>query len=182
MNAVQEMIEKLYKGELYTTEQLKVHTKGYQEAKNDSQITVCENHVANSVICHYLALAKTEEIRTIDIKCALDNTCEIENIDLCIILGNLLENAIEGCKTLPIDQRAIKFRMRTYLGEFMLTIDNTFDGFVQVDGEHYISRKRKKDQKGIGLSSVTSVVNTYGGKLRCEYDEHWFHISIRIKL
>lgn len=163
--------------------QLQTYVEQYlASVQIDSQITVCENLVANSVICHYLALAKAQEIGTLDIKCALANACGIEDIDLCIILGNLLENAIEGCKTLPMNQRIIKLRMQTYLGELMLTIENTFDGFVQLDGNNYSSRKRKSDQKGVGLSSVASVVNTYGGKLRCEHDNHWFHVSIRIKL
>lgn len=74
----------------------------------DKDIMLCENYAANSVMSHYFSLAKEQSKVVADIKCDLPNDSGIDDVDLCVLLGNLFENAIEGCKTLPPELRKNK--------------------------------------------------------------------------
>ena len=146
----------------------------------DKDIVLCENYAANSILCHYLALAREEGISDIDARCVLAQNCGIDDTDLCVLLGNLLDNAIEGCKTLPIEKRKIKLRVSTHAGSLMLTVDNTFDGMLQYQDGEFLSRKRADGQRGIGLTSVAAVAEKYDGGLRCEQKNGWFFVSVQL--
>lgn len=148
----------------------------------DKEIVLCENYAANSVLSHYAALAKEVGIGKLDIKCALGSDSGVENIDLCVLLGNLFENAIEGCKTLPEEKRKIKLRIATHVGVVMVTADNSFDGIVYVKNGEILSRKREGEQKGIGLTSVEAVAHKYGGELRCEQKDGLFMVSVTMEV
>lgn len=144
----------------------------------DKNMMLCENYAANSVISHYIALAYEEGITAIDVRCVLTKDSGVEDIDLCVVLGNLFENAIEGCKTVPIVKRKIKLRIGTYAGNLMLSVDNSFDGVVEIEHGEYLSRKRGGRQKGIGLSSVMAVAEKYDGELQCEQKDGVFMVSV----
>lgn len=146
----------------------------------DKDIVLCENYAANSVIRHYIALAHEEGISTIDMRCVLAQDSGIEDTDLCVLLGNLLENAIEGCKTIPIEKRKIKLRISPHAGNLMLTVDNTFDGAVQKGNGEYLSRKRQNRQKGIGLASVAAITDKYNGSLNIDEKNGWFMVSVQM--
>lgn len=149
-----------------------------QSVPTDSGLVLCENYAANSVLSHYVALARKESIDMVDIHCALPNDSRMADIDLCVLLGNLMENAIEGCKTLPPEQRRIKVRMNDHLGQLLLTVDNTFDGVVVTDKGELTSRKRGNGQKGIGLASVEAIAQKYGGEIRWVQKDGWFLVSV----
>lgn len=144
----------------------------------DTDIILCENYAANSVMSHYSALAHKEAVDVVDIRCTLADNSSVDDLDLCILLGNLFENAIEGCKTIPPGQRKIKLRMNNYLKQLLLTVDNTFDGIIEMEQGEIISRKRGNGQKGVGLSSVETIAHKYGGVMRCEQKDGWFMVSV----
>lgn len=117
---------------------------------------------ANSVMSHYVALARREQINKIDVRCVLGNDSGVEDVDLCVLLGNLLENAIEGCKPVAPPQREIKLRINSYLGQLLLTVDNSFDGILETENGEFLSCQRGNGQKGIGLSSIEAIAQKYG--------------------
>lgn len=162
-------------------EKLREFVEQYRKSvPTDKNMVLCENYAANSVISHYIALAHEEGIGTVDVRCVLAKNSGVKDTDLCVMLGNLFENAIEGCKTLTTEKRKIKLRIATHAGELMLAVDNTFDGIVKVENGEYLSRKRDGKQKGIGLSSVTAVAEKYGGELRCEQKDGLFMVSVKM--
>lgn len=146
----------------------------------DKMKILCDNYTANSVINHHIALANDENIQNLDTRCVLSKDSGVEDTDLCVLLGNLLENAIEGCKTLPVEERKIKLRISTYAENLMVTIDNTFDGLLVIENGEVLSRKRGNGKKGIGLSSVAAVAEKYGGELRYEERDGWFMVSVML--
>lgn len=158
---------------------LKEFVERYRKSvPTDTEINFCENYAANSVMSHYFAIAKMEAINSIDVRCTLGEDSHVEDLDLCVLIGNLFENAIEGCKTLPVNERKIKLRMSNYLGQLLLTIDNTFDGNVKMVKDEILSRKRGNGQKGVGISSVEAIVQKYGGEIRWEQKSALFMVSV----
>lgn len=111
----------------------------------------------------------------IDVICQI-NVAEdfsLETGDMGVILGNLLDNAIEAAEqtTKPSIQVNIKQHNHTlYMG-----IKNTLKQQPQ-DG--FVTTKQNKKNHGYGLGSVKNVVKKYGGDFRIFYDEHFFEVEI----
>lgn len=162
-------------------EKLSIFVEQYRKSiPTDKNMVLCENYAANSIVSHYIALAHEEGVSDIDIRCVLAKNSGIDDTDLCVLLGNLLENAIEGCKTVPSEKRKMKLRISTHAGNLMLTVDNTFDGRLLAEDGEFLSRKRGNGQKGVGLASVVSVAEKYDGELRCEAKDNWFLVSVQM--
>lgn len=162
-------------------EKLRIFVEQYRKSvPTDKDMVLCENYAANSIISHYIAFAHEEGVSDIDIRCVLAKNSGIDDTDLCVLLGNLLENAIEGCKTAPPEKRKMKLRISTHAGNLMLTVDNTFDGRLLVEDGEFLSRKRKNGQKGVGLASVAAVAEKYDGALQCEEKDGWFLVSVQM--
>lgn len=109
---------------------------------------------------------------------ALSNTQET---DLCIIVGNLLENAVEACSRMTSGQRFIRMGSRFQHGVLAITVDNSFpgDSIRRRDGV-FLSSKR--DSEGTGLSSVKAATEKYGGAVRFEAKDGVFLSSVYIRL
>ena len=106
-------------------------------------------------------------------------TQEISDSNLCIIVGNLLENALEACEQIT-EGRSITFTSRLQ-GDFLfIAMDNTFNGVVKMQGEQYISHKR--NEIGTGLVSIRSVVEKAGGKAKFEAKGKVFQSSVYFRI
>lgn len=142
---------------------------------------LCENYAVNAVASHYFLLAK---MNGIDISVKLAIPAEINSTlesDLCIIVGNLLENAFEACSRMNSGTKSINLNSRIqYGGTLTLTLDNSFDGKTRQQNGVFLSSKR--NEIGIGLSSVKAVVEKYGGTARFETENKIFRSSVYIKL
>lgn len=147
----------------------------------DNNIILCENYVVNAILCHYITLAKEENISVaVDLK--IPSATFISDLDFCIILGNCLENAIEGCKKITEGKKfiSIKSKLTNYMIGF--TIDNSFSGEIIKENNDFISTKKSK-KHGIGISSIHAVASKYDGTAKFEVDalNNIFKASILLK-
>lgn len=142
---------------------------------------VCSNQWADALICHYLKLAKQQDI-TVNMDLHLPEDIGIDPQDLCVILGNCLENAIEACVRLPEKQlRWIDIKTTISKGHLNIDIANSFDGLVQRKGDRFGSTKNGSDH-GIGLVSVRALTAKYQGHCFISCEEQWFKVAISLRL
>ncbi len=109
----------------------------------------------------------------------------ISEQDLTIMIGNLLENALDACerdlKEQPDYKASIEVKGNYDKKFFMLSIVNTSLHEKKKNKENlYISSKRTNNEGGIGISSVESVVKKYHGKFMVEQPEGYFKVSLII--
>jgi signal transduction histidine kinase len=151
-----------------------------QNTPSVSQLVLTENFVVNAVVSYYLAIATDSGIAT-DLQLAVPTDLgRINESDMSIVFGNLFENAIEASLHLPEEQRAIKMRSMVIGNNLTLTIDNAFDGNYEArDGVFY---SRKRTGRGLGLSSVQSIVERYDGSMKIEIANNQFMVSLMVKL
>ena len=134
----------------------------------------CKNYAVNAVINHHLSAAESENIR-LDIGLEIpEKTGRVPAMDLCVIMGNLLENAVEACRrmehggTSPASDKFIRVRSMIQGDYLTLMVENSFDGVWNEKDGVYLSRKRERNKKdareGVGLSSVKAVCAKYGGR------------------
>ena len=135
-----------------------------------------ENYAVNAVASHYGALAEEKNI-SIDWRFAvpkdLDGKAES---DLCIIVGNLLENAIEACNRMKTGERYIYLNSTLDYGMLTIAVENSYDGIVTRKKDIFLSSKREGE--GIGISSVKAVAAKHGGKARFEAENDIFRATV----
>lgn len=104
----------------------------------------------------------------------------IENTDLCIILSNLLDNAVEACEHVPAPG-VISIFAGKQQGYFVLSIKNptsSRDNFYDIPP----TTKAEKGQHGMGLYNIESVVKKYSGQMKIKCENGTFELMITMKL
>lgn len=113
--------------------------------------------------------------------CTLAQT-GIEEVDLCVILGNLLDNALEACAGLS-GEKWMKVRIRREEEFYYITVVNSAKEPVR-EGEDYLSGKRDRDNgvgHGLGLRSAQRIAHRYGGLLVTDYSDGEFRTVVRLQ-
>jgi hypothetical protein len=158
-------------------EELMKYLKEYKgTVQNDTQLVLCENSAANVIILHYVQIAREEGV-TINSDLQLPQKVGITNLDLCIIFGNCLENAVEACRRMNGGQKYIHIKSRLRGNILVITIDNSYDGKIEGKNGTILSRKRDNEE-GIGLSSVRAVAAKYEGTALISFDDKEFRTSM----
>ena len=104
----------------------------------------------------------------------------IENIDLCVILTNALDNAAEACQKIQ-SQSVISIQASKQQGYFVLSIKNPT---ACTENFNYIPSSTKSDngQHGIGLHNVESTVKKYGGQIKVKCENGFFELMLTMKI
>lgn len=142
---------------------------------NDEELPVCQNHVINIILQHYRAMAKAEGI-TINIKADLPRALSVPDIDLCIVFGNLVENAIEACLSQNEDYKFININTAMKDDLLVLMIKNTYGNRIIVKNNTYHSTKH--EGAGVGLLSVRRVVEKNKGHIQVTHNNDYFCVNI----
>ncbi len=101
----------------------------------------------------------------------------INEFDLCVLFGNILDNALEACGRMQRgEERFINIQAKTVKKCFLLEVKNSMDRTEKyTDG---FTNKGDSQEHGIGLLNVGDVVNRYNGAVHIEAEEGIFVISI----
>lgn len=87
--------------------------------------------------------------------------------DLCVILGNTLDNAMDACQKLPPEiRKTIAISCRCSSGFLFVSITNPVSQKVMIQDNHVVTTKENKTLHGFGLYSLHSVVKKYNGEVR----------------
>lgn len=103
----------------------------------------------------------------------LPDQININSFDLNIVIGNLLDNAIEALN--KTEDKKLKIIIKYNKGVINIKISNTFDGIVL---NNLLTRKKSKENHGLGLLSIQNVLDKYNGLLKTLYDVKWFETSV----
>jgi len=136
--------------------------------------------VVDSVIQRYIRIAKANDI-LISAVINIPENIAIDSYDLCIILGNCLENSIEAC-TMMIEScnRYISVKTSMVKNNLLVDIENSFNGVINIENNKIMTTKNDEQNHGIGLKNVRSIVNNYKGNMNITYLDNKFRVSIMI--
>jgi signal transduction histidine kinase len=102
---------------------------------------------------------------------------EINDVNLCVVLGNLLDNALEATKSLSSDKRWIELSVR-YVpegGNLCIIIRNPYQGSLKTGGlGGFRSTKSVLRRRGLGLYSVRQALKKYDGILQTKLENDSF--------
>lgn len=137
------------------------------------------NHAADGVLYHGMLQADAHNIR-FDLIGTIHSS-GIADVDLCVLLGNAIDNALEGCLTVE-SERFISVIAETEEYVLSIVVHNSFDGKIVTRDDQILSRKRQHLQTGVGLSSMADICKKYGGTMDTSYDESTFTVLISLPL
>lgn len=133
---------------------------------------LCENETANVVLS-----AKAEEMERDglegDFAVSLPRELPVADTDLCALLGNALDNAMEAARQ-AADKRII-VRCRAEKGLFMLRVENAVGGEIRPD---LSTTKADKTAHGFGLAGMREIAQRHGGSLDIRLSEGRFELVI----
>ena len=137
---------------------------------DSKQMVHTGEYETDSLINYLLGNAKNHQIDvTCDIKIPED--IDVSRCKLNVIVGNLLENAIEAAA--QADEKRIVLTMQFSAGILFLQIKNTYNGPVRVEGGHVLGKKSQNNH-GIGLRSVQDLVREQNGSLEISVTDQFF--------
>ena len=138
----------------------------------------CENTAVNALLGYYKEKAEKEQIK-MTLQVSLFEKIPIADTEVCIILGNLLENAIEACRRMESQDRSIDLELTMVSSTLLvLLVQNSYEGVVQRAQDGTFLSAKTKGRKGIGLSSVLDITERYNGVSRFEYKDQIFKVSL----
>lgn len=101
----------------------------------------------------------------------------INNADLCIILGNAVDNAIEASRELDGEKMISVYGGFSH-SYFILTVTNPTNNVTNNSGFIPITTKQDKSEHGFGLMNIKSVVDKYDGCMKIENNENQFTLNL----
>lgn len=110
-------------------------------------------------------------------ECFISGFDGIDIIDICILLGNLMDNAIEACLKIN-SKRSIKLSFKQVDSYLNITVKNTY---FNEGNDELVTTKENKFNHGYGIKSVKSIVKKYGGDFQIIKDNDYFIVSILLK-
>lgn len=138
-----------------------------------SSAVPCANSAVNAVLSAYLAQAANAGC-PVELKLNLPEQLPFDETDLCIVLANPLENAIHACENLPQQQRNIRLSAElTENQRLIISVENPCPQRVEF-GPDGLPAGPKQEGHGLGLQSVRSVTDKYGGLFRCQWENGSF--------
>lgn len=141
--------------------------------------TIFTNHaVVDTVINQKYRYAKSKGIMMI-LKVNDLSALTINEEDLVALLSNILDNAIEACEKVKSD-KVIKFKMIAENEQILISTQNPLSGSIDITDNRVVTSKSNKEEHGIGLLNVSSIVDKYDGVYAIKSEKGWFHISIII--
>ena len=100
--------------------------------------------------------------------------------ELVIIIGNLLDNAIEAAYKCEEKDRKIRLKIHNLNEMLLLSIENSISQMPVVKKGIFVSTKEDKDSHGWGIQSVKRIAEHYNGEINFQYDEKYFQVNILI--
>ena len=130
------------------------------------------NRMADAILNSKLSLAGEKKIK-VKAEAKIPVSLTVSELDLCIIIGNLLDNAMDACMELPVEKRLIRIYMEMKGNYLYFSLINTAGGKKKQS-----FHSTKGEGHGLGLSRVDAIVQKYGGYVTRASEDEAFSTEI----
>lgn len=138
------------------------------------------NVSVDAILSSKLSVAGGKGI-SINCKAKVPEQLMVSDIDLCVILGNLIDNGVESCEKMKESEK--KF-IRVYIGIFKkqlyISVTNATNEVIRKLDREFISNKR--GNHGHGLKRIDNIVEKYDGFINRKNEPGVFATEIMLPL
>lgn len=140
---------------------------------------LCENFTVDSILKYYINIGRNTNI-SFKVDLNIPEEINIDKLDLSIVIGNCVENAIEACnKMVNKGERYINIKANIKGSNLVIVFKNSFEGEVIKEGD-IIKTSKKNEVHGIGLSNVKEVAEKYKGYFNVQLNVNEFKVYIML--
>lgn len=137
----------------------------------------CGNVIFNAMLNNVFDEINKESIVFVH-KINIPDQLYFEDVHLCILLGNVLDNALEALREIDHGMRRLYLYAQYSKGVLVIGVKNNYKSKIVTNGGRIISRKQNAILHGIGLESVRKIAKIYNGIVDIDYSKNIFSISI----
>lgn len=131
-------------------------------------------------VLNYLLQKADEILERVDIRINIPDEIYRTNFNVCVILGNLVDNAIrEAGKS---DEKYLEINIRSKQGILFIFIENSYAGKIIAQDNKFRSSQQNLAIHGIGLENVKKIVEENGGEMKIEYSKERFKVQVLLYL
>lgn len=145
-----------------------------------NQLVESGNVNLDAILNSKLTLANKNNIN-INYKAQVPQKLTVTDIDLCVLIGNLIDNAVEACN--KITDESPRF-IRVYIGIFKqqlyISVSNSTNEVIRKLDDEYISTKR--GNHGHGLKRINNIVEKYAGYINRQNEPKVFVSEVLLPL
>ena len=158
-------------------QELEAYLDAYTETLPDSLALVhCEHYATNALLGFFARQAKNNGIE-MDVLVQLPEKILLPETTLSVVLGNLLENALEACERTVSGEKKITVRGKLEMGSVFIAVSNGYDGELKRDKFGKLL-STKSTRRGLGLESVEQLVQSNGGMMEVEAEDGVFRVFV----
>ncbi len=132
------------------------------------------NVAADGILYHYALLADENGI-SFSVSGSVESE-GIADIDLCVMLGNALDNAMTAAMKLE-SGGFVSVQSNVSGNVLAVTVKNSYDGVV-IEKKGKIMSTKRENRVGVGLLSIKSVCQKYGGDMQVNHDKETFSVMM----
>ena len=186
--AMQEVYHRNLNGQLEELQKYLDELTAHTVTHSNMIIGAFSSNTAVDVLLQYYYFCAKEHDIHMDIRFCMPQQEVLPDVELCSVLGNLLENAMDACNRMPMVneskfEKSIAVTSHETDGQWFILVENTYDGIVIQKHNRFLSRKDTKSKRfGIGLESVRDVIEQHGGNLDIYPKETVFRVGITLPL
>ena len=136
---------------------------------------VLSNDTLNFIINYKVSEARKKGIQ---VSAHIENIrdCAVEDFELCALLGNILDNAIESAEKEA--ERHIAIEIYNHSGYQVYWVKNKIESYILKENPDLSSNKKDKANHGYGMKQVRNITSQYGGHLEIYEQAGYFNIRI----
>lgn len=145
----------------------------------NTKIKFSDNDMLNIVLNRYQRICSENNIR-FEIDVRNENLDYMSDVDVTALLGNILDNAIEAANKVRDGFMELSIT-RSSKNQTLITLQNSSETAPKIKGDKiFVTTKEDKEKHGIGMKSVSRVIEKYSGTFKAYYDEaeKVFHLVI----
>ncbi|MFR4405942.1 MAG: sensor histidine kinase [Anaerovoracaceae bacterium] len=146
--------------------------------KDSEPLVKTGNVVIDSILNGKLSFVKNKFGIEPETHISVSSNIAVEKHDICIILGNLLDNAIEALE--ECRDGMLKVSMSEDRGLLLIRVMNSYNGKLKRNGKNFVTSKLNGENHGIGLKNVERSVKQYQGEMKIDDAKNCFDVEIML--
>lgn len=148
------------------------------ELDRSDKLVFCDNAAVNSLLQEYKTRANDAGV-DFQTEISIEKDLPLDSLSICVILGNLLENAIEACAKCDEDaERFILLQMRDEAEGLRIMVKNSYNGKIRTYRSRLLTTKKSG---GLGMLSIKRLLDDPGDDFDYYYDDDIFVAMIYLK-
>ncbi len=146
---------------------------------NPKECVATGNKEIDSIL-NYLLQDVDKELNRADIKLNIPKNADWIDFNVCVVLGNLVDNAVRESK--KSEKKYLDIKITLKKGIMLIDIVNSYSGEI-VEKDHRFKTSQKDFAiHGVGIENVKKIVELNGGEMSIDYEKDFFKVKVLLYL